>query len=338
MGQERQVDLLCADDLNLRAANVKASVYAYIDVLHVWLKHPLSPERVAWLSGECGWPLFGPPFKVDHSPWWGRSYHQALRLTQPSEEALTWLAERDDALLTYAELAFDFIADEESKLLADVFSQHFVQRWHRSRQTQLFENGNGRTGKRGHVGTNFQWYADLESKLTGEIDCFHLEAQIQGSAALRRLGIDHPRDLFRFDYAAFIRRHLKDAFFTCDCKRLGRHVANKRDGSKRRAPLIDRSDFNRDAATGNVLLRVLGIQGVVDTFGRGRFLSSLCSCENKHHSGRPPTPAQHANTPYRYSQQYHSDKQRCLSAYLRSLTDIEFCYPPHPRCRREYTL
>ena len=324
----------CTRDLKGSPANVKASVYA--DVLHVWLKRPLSPERLAWLSGECGWPLLAPPFKVDQSPWWNLSYRQALRLTQPSEKALTWLAERGDALLTYAELAFDFITDEESKLvLADVFSQHFVKRWHRSRQTQLFENGNGRTGARGRVGTNFQWYADFESKLTGEVDCFHLEAQIQGSAALRRLGINHPRDLFRFDYAAFIRRHLSDAFFTCDCERLGRYVANKRRGTKRRAPLISRSEggfvYNSDAATGHTLLRVLGIQGVVDTFGRGSFLSSLCSCENKHHSNRPPTRTQHPDTTYRYSQRYYSDKQRCLSAYLRSLADIEFCYPLRPR-------
>jgi hypothetical protein len=168
--------------------------------------------------------------------------------------------------------------------------------------------------------------------VTGEVDCFHLEAQIQGSAALRRLGINHPRDLFGFDYAAFLRRQLKDAFFTCDRERLGRFVANKRDGTKRRAPLISRSAggfvYNRDAATGNLLLRVRGIQGVVDTFGRGRFLSSICTCENNDHSGIKPHSDQHPDTPYRSSKQYLSDKERCLSTYLRSLTEVELCYPP----------
>jgi len=322
---------MCAGHVACHIVNVKPSVYVYIDVAQVWLKRPLSPKRLAWLSGQCATPLLGPPFKVDQSPWWNRAYRQSLRLIQPSEQALRWLADRDDALFTYAELAFDFISEELCQALAEIFSDHFVQRWHRSRQTQLFENGNGRTGKRGRVGTNFQWYADKHSKVTGEVGCFHLEAQIQGSAALRRIGINHPRDLFRFDFAALLRRHLKNSFFKCSCERLGRSIANKRDGSKRRAPLIQSKwAYNVDRATGGLLLRVLGIQGVVDTFGRGRFLSLLCSCENNPQLKRPPAPAQHPDTPYRYSQQYQSNKQHQLSTYLQSLTDLEFCFPIRP--------
>ena len=307
-----------------------APVYAYVDVLQVWFKRPPSPNRIKWLSGQCGWPLIEPPYRIDEPPWWNPSYRQGLRLTQPSEAALNWLADRDNTLLTYGELAFDFISAELSQALAEIFSAHFVQRWHRSRQTQLFENGNGRTGARGRVGTAFQWYADYESKVTGEVDCFHFEAEIQGSTTLRRLGINHPRDLFRFDYSAFILRHLEGAFFECNAERLGRYIANKRDGTKRRAPLIHECRngfrFNMDATTGHAALRALGIQGVVDWLGRGRYLHSLlCSCENNDHSdGQPmsgPTPAQKQNR-----RRHHQ-----LAVYLQSLTNAEFCFPIRPK-------
>ena len=34
----------------------------------------------------------------------------------------------------------------------------------------------------------FQWYTDFPNKVTGEVNCFHLEAKCEGSAALRRTG------------------------------------------------------------------------------------------------------------------------------------------------------
>jgi hypothetical protein len=39
-------------------------------------------------------------------------------------------------------------------------------------------------------------YDDKPSKVTGEVDCFHLESKVNGVAALRRLGIHSVADLF----------------------------------------------------------------------------------------------------------------------------------------------
>jgi hypothetical protein len=52
---------------------------------------------------------------------------------------------------------------------------------------------------------------------------------------------------------------------------LSRYIANKRDGTRRRTPLIQKCRngfvYKTDAATGNTLLRALGIQGVVMSLG-----------------------------------------------------------------------
>jgi hypothetical protein len=314
----------------------RTSVYAYYDVGHVWLKQPLSNTDRAWLNSQCGKLRTARQLRVKEPAWFNPSYKQTFRLFQPSQDALTWLGKRNDLLLTYVELALDFITDGWSKLaLADAFNKHFVQRWHRSRESKIFDDfyGNGNTGPR-RPGLRFQWYTDLPSKATGEVRCFHLEVKCQGSAALRRIGINHPRDLIPFDHGKFWRGQLTGALLQCDCERLGRYHANKRDGTKRRAPPRSKA-FNRDAAIGNVLWRVWSahehrdkqgiisdvdqrsMQWFVDHYGRGPFL--LCIPANNHHSNCAGV-----------STGTESVTQQHLAAYLRSLSDIEFCYPISP--------
>ncbi len=265
--------------------------YAYLDAIQIWVQHPLSPKNLKWLSGQCGAKRLGPPFLRNERPWWNRDYRQGLRLTQPSRAALEWLAKRDDTLMTYAELAFDYIGDEDSTLqLPRIFSEHFVQRWHGKRRTQIFVNSNGRTAKRGRLGSSVQWYADKLSKLTGACDCFHLEIQIQGSAALRRSDIDCVGDLLDFDYPGILHRHLDNAFWTVNRERLGRFHENKRKGTRRRRTDIrlcrGRFPFNVDGAIGSVLYKVHAahpddraesVQQFVDTYGRGPFLTPVCN-------------------------------------------------------------
>jgi hypothetical protein len=317
-------------DLKLSTANVKPC--AYIDALHVWLKQPISNKERRWLDRHCGKlrtvrQLPG----VKEPAWFDPSYKQTFRLFQPSQEALKWLAKRDDVLLTFVELALDYSTDDErSKLaLADAFNKHFVQRWHRSRESKILNAfyGNANTGPR-KPGLRFQWYTDFHSKVTGEVNCFHLEAKCQGTAALRRLGINRPRDLIQFDHGKFWRAQLSGAFFDCDHERLGRYNSNKLNGTKRRCtpiPQTTRYVYNRDASGGTLLWRVyarhpdeghFSMQRFVDHYGRGPFL--LCIYTNNLHSRYAVDPTS------------HSDLPSLISAYLGSLADIEVCFPIRP--------
>lgn len=252
--------------------------YAYVDVIHVWFQETLNARQVAWFRGQCG-----SSHSQDRAPWWDRSYNQEFRLRQPSKEALEFLARRNDVLLTYAELALDIIMDDEQGCghLLDIFEKHYLQRWHGKRETKFFAGVGGRTAKGRSRGTTISWYADRPSKITGEVNCFHIEAQVQGSGALRRIGINHPRDLLSFDHAALWRRQLHNCFFQLDVGRLYRTWNNQHRGTRRRKPDVDKNGRNRDRAKGAVLFRAFGsLQALVDAVGRGPY---LCKCARTTH-------------------------------------------------------
>jgi hypothetical protein len=319
------------NDLKFPDGSVKP--YAYIDALHVWLKQPISNKERRWLDRHCGKLRTATQLRgVKEPARFNPSYKQTFRLFQPLQEALEWLAKRDDVLLTFVELALDHsTSDEWLKLaLAEAFNKHFVQRWHRTRETKIFDNhSNANTGPR-RPGLRFQWYTDAASKATGEVNCFHLEAKCQGSAALHRIGIDHPRDLIQLDHGAFWRAQLNGAFLDCDRERLGRNNSNKREGTKRRTPRISRSKngyvYNFDASAGTLLWRVyarhpdeghFSMQRFVDHYGRGPYLLCICA-KNVHSVYTTAVDSGHTGLP------------RLISTYLDSLTDIELSSPLKP--------
>ena len=242
------------DCLTQPCANVKLAspVYCYVDVLQTWLKHPLSRKEWAWVNGQVSHPLLGFPFNIR------RGRKQRVRLLQPSEACLHFFAERDDLESNHAEIALDIITPHAAQLKRTT-GVGFLQRWHRTKQRMFFLPGdNFRTDDLGRPGTSFQGYDDKPSKVTGELPCFHFEAKINGVRALRRLGINSIADLLAFDHAQFWQRHFIIA--EIDMVKLGRYHANRRDGSRRRAPCITGSKsgwlFNSDAAAGHVLWRV----------------------------------------------------------------------------------
>lgn len=263
-------------DIAAQGARINAH-YEYLDVLHLWFKAPLAPKDLRWLNGHCGKVHTGRSLRIAEPAWFDTSYQQTLRLFQPDEEALRWLAKRNDVLLTHVELTLDVISEDAEELLGLIPAQ-FVQRWHRKRQPSRWENGNYRTGRLGQKGMVFQFYADRASKVTGEVDCFHAEAKVYGSAALRRLGIIHPRDLIGFNHDEFWQRNL--VLLEVDRERLGRWWENKRAKTKRRTSTITERGYNVTRATGNLLCRVYGrdafgngsLQRLVNQLGRGPFL------------------------------------------------------------------
>ena len=79
-----------------------------------------------------------------------------------------------------------------------------------------------------------------------------------GVAAVRRIGIYHPRDLLTFDHAAFWAERLK--LYRVDCERLGRWWENKKLNERRQHPdqqQYGKFSYNADARRGAVIYRVL---------------------------------------------------------------------------------
>ena len=199
--------------------------------------------------------------------------------------ALQLIAELPNARINHIEVAVDLICDAHTKyMLRDLFDEHFVQPWHGGHVQSRFESG---TLSRRRGACQYEWYCDRHSKVTGEVDCFHLEGRHFGVEAVRRVGIEHPRDLLTFDHDKYWRKNLK--LFEADPERLGRFYLNQLRRERRRHPLLHHTRngfvYNVDRATGNTLLHVLSmhlrqanpsqcqrsIQCFVDQFGEGSF-------------------------------------------------------------------
>jgi len=213
--------------------------------------------------------------------------------TEPAD--LEWAANRGDVLVNYVESARDQLMSEEAAhRLSDEFDEHFVQGWHGKQEQYRAEHGTYTSGRR--VGRLFAWYWDRESKATGT-HCFHLEARYQGVAAVRRIGIHHPRDLLTFDHEDFWLQYLR--LYRVDLEKLGRCHLNHILGERRRQPLLYRWPrhpapfvYNLDRSTGSILYRVYAshskqgfrsVQRFVDSYGRGSFLvphSHMFMCDN----------------------------------------------------------
>ncbi|WP_108682076.1 hypothetical protein [Methyloceanibacter sp. wino2] len=251
------------------------------------MQHPVSPRQLAWLSGHCGAPLQGPPFVVNRTARFSSAYRQYLRLLQPQAAVLAWLAKRDDALLTYVEVAQDVIMPGEDELcaFAEQFNRSFVQHRHRSRQMTIFENGNARSGAR-TPGVTFQWYSDRHSKLTGEVDCFHFEARVSGSKAIKRHGFTcgNLSQVDLEDWFARLWSSKAIGLYRKDLERLGRWLDNRRKRTRRRASIITDSGYNEDLSRGCIAYRAVGstAQGLIDSFGRGPFVYTIKPTFDEH--------------------------------------------------------
>lgn len=229
----------CSSHVGPRHAKVKhvTAVYAFVDVIGVWHKQPLTTQQLCWLSAESK-PLIAPPFLIRRPARFDPRYVNYTRLLQPSKACLEWLAKRDDIKMTYSELARDHIYEEEDQADAtgQLFNMGLVQRRHGNKRTRLFTQGaNGNTGTR-KPGLTFCWYTTKPSKITGEWPCFHFEARLSGSRMLRRHGIYHPRDLLTFDHAEFWQEMWEKrlTFVTLDRGRFGRWYDNRLNGTRRR--------------------------------------------------------------------------------------------------------
>lgn len=281
-------------------------IYPFFDVLRMWLRRPLTRDEL-WRCGSH--------VQTHHNGQWTRTanrkiqvwfpdlhYRQRVTLWQPPRQVLEVFASRNDALLNYAEVAFDFLASGEPwqvhhalDQLLEAFRDGFLQARHGTKQCRAYPYGfTTRTypaaGQR-HNGRWYHCYIDRPSKVTGE-PCFHFEGRHQGADACRRIGIRHPHDMLSFNFAAYARNHI--VLWQIDYERLGRFHRNRRTGSRAKKSLIAYSGgvpFNRDIAFGARLYKIhswhppfrdergnmiesetSSLQQFVDYYGRGPFL------------------------------------------------------------------
>jgi hypothetical protein len=173
----------------------------------------------------------------------------------PNLDARRLTAELDDTFVNYVELAADISTSTShiAREMVDVCDAHFVQSWHG--QDEVFAEENGSYTRRNRPGIRFVWYGDRRSKVTHR-PCLHIEARAHGAGAVRRIGIECPRDLVHFRHDEFWQRHL--TFYSIDYERLGRWYENRRLGERRREPHIVQSgqrDYKSDLRIGTTLYR-----------------------------------------------------------------------------------
>ena len=214
--------------------------------------------------------------------------HSARQTAAPDPEAaerrlLALLCRADGVQINHAEIALDAITPFASELKRTV-GVGIVQRRHGTKQGTIFPNDNFRTGNPYRPGIVLQAYDTKPSKVYGEFPCFHLEAKINGVRALRQLGINSVSDLLTFDHARFWQRHFVVA--EINMARLGRYHTNRRDGTRRRAPLIHRTKsefvYNVDAAVGNVLWRVFAAVPDAPAYTVQQFVKAYAKASGTH--------------------------------------------------------
>jgi hypothetical protein len=262
----------------------------YLDVVGVWLKRQLSPREFQRIDRNCiGGADFRPVTSYANSL---SPYQWRLTLRQPTKAALEQVAQLADAFANYLEIARNWLLDNpwDAETLDELFRKHFAQPWHGKKGVVAYAYGFStrtypRKGQR-RTGLSFNWYSDRPCKITGTRYCFHFEGKHQGRRSVRSLGIDHPRDLLRFNFNGYFANQLSH-WYVIDYERLGRFHLNKRSGSKRQKPRIrwyGSYAYNVDAATGGIIYRRYALdenetgwslQRFIDRYGKGRFLQRV---------------------------------------------------------------
>ena len=256
------------------------NAHDFIDAMRVRVTRDLSKSQLLFLH---------PPNteSVDYRPGhYIRGFaHNVLTVVAPKPPALQLLAELPKgSFVNYIEVARNFICDEQTKWgMRDLFDMHFVHPWH-GKHVQVREE-NGSYTSQEEAKRNFVWYADEPCKLTGELDCFHLEGRHTGARRVRKLGVYHPRDLLTFDFGAYWLKHLD--LRDVNRQRFGRYMRNRRSGSRSHQPLLTQCGgyfYDEDEALGRIVFRVLSvhpeqhcrsIQRFIDQYGTGPFLHPL---------------------------------------------------------------
>jgi hypothetical protein len=253
-----------------RAEPIKPlAIVAYLDKLQFWVQRPLGQKVLAQLGRKCGRGGMHPANRPAH---FDPRYCQRIVFHQPSDEALRWLARREDALINYAEvtidLVFKYAADRDEAW--DFLHRHLVRRWHGTKQrirvvkreqtvnpaSDGCNSGGTRYDASRPASNRIVFYPETHSRITGEPHCLHFEWRLKGLRAIRSAGIKSGRDLSKFDYRAFWEKRLR--LYAVDQRRLGRLLRNRVTGKRtRKREIYQSGTYTIDIAgrTGEVYAR-----------------------------------------------------------------------------------
>ncbi|MGB6663109.1 MAG: hypothetical protein WBE90_29495 [Xanthobacteraceae bacterium] len=187
---------------------------------------------------------------------------------------MQWLVGRDDVLINRAEIAFDLVfkyrADTDEAW--EFLHQHLIRRWHGKRQEICVKWGIGNTryDASRSAPNMILFYPQDHSRITGEVNCLHLEWRLNGLKAVRAAGIKSGQDPLEFEHRAFWQKRLR--LYTVDRRRLGRLLRNRLTGTRRRSSRTYQSSPRwMDSRTGEVYARSYDtVQELIDK------LRSLC--------------------------------------------------------------
>jgi len=221
-----------------RVAAIKpVSVHAYFDKIAFWVTKPLDISTKTKLRQHCGHVHIG-----NRRARFNRKFIQRIELKQPSESSLRAVAGLPSAYINQAEAALDLVfkSTRERDQGYEFLDYHLVRRWHGKRQQIRVVAGKAETrydaGR--YAANSIITYKENHSRVTGELDCIHIEWRAARRKAVRSIGITLARDAVRFDFHQFWQNRL--LLFAAEPERIGRYLRNRRDGSRSRA--ADRDD------------------------------------------------------------------------------------------------
>ena len=232
-------------------------VWPALDQIQVWLPQRLSKRERADLKALCG------SFHTHNKPMlFQPHWAQRLQIRQPNDEGLLYLDHlaTDDHLINAIEFSLDLICQDrdEAEQLRHFFDVHLIQRWHGKRRVSRFENVSYWSNKR-WTRNQPVIYHDQPSKVTGQVNCCHLEWRTCEASAVRAVGIERVRDLVDFNHRSFWKKRL--VLRAIDMSKLGRTFKN----SRRRKPWIRKDAFGRefdmDRWIGNIIARASQREG-----------------------------------------------------------------------------
>ena len=256
-----------------------SAIYGYFDKIQFWVLTPLDSMTIASLRRQCG----QGGLHVDNRPArFDGGYRQRIELRQPSDNALAWLAGHDDALINRVEIALDFTfrSKVEKDRLFEFLHYHLVRRWHGKNQKIKLVRGtalktskvvdeidDGETRYDAYRAPNkIVFYRNQFSRITGELNCLHLEWHLNLLKTVRSAGINSGRDLVEFNHRQFWQKRL----LLCDVdrRRLGRLIRNRAAGKRRRTSEIKQTGryrINIDGRTGEAHVRSFDtVQELID--------------------------------------------------------------------------
>jgi hypothetical protein len=252
-------------------------IHPYFDKIQFWVCNPLNRNTLTVLERACG---RGGIHEDNRRARFDRQYRQRIELRQPSQRALRWLARHNDVLINRAEITLDlnfkYRADAEEAW--DFLHQHLVRRWHRkSQEIRVYRSpphdedpgaGETRYDARGQAPNRLVLYAEDHSRVTGELNCIHIEWRVRSPRVIRAIGIELGQDLLEFDHRAFWQKRL--LLYAVNRRGLGRLYRNRVTGKRRRTPEIRRLGrfaYDIEGKTGEVCARLYEtVQELIDRF------------------------------------------------------------------------